>query len=179
LGCWFPIITGFGDGWLVTLALLACFILIVSHGITGIWSGWLINEENKMSLSRLQLIAWTLIVLSGYLTAALANLAAQQCDPLSIAIPEELWLLLGISTTSLVGSPLLKSNKKVKKPNDTQKTATFDLLEKQGASKKQLDHQGLIVVNKDPDDAKWSDLFKGEETGNAGLLDVAKIQMFL
>jgi hypothetical protein len=33
-------------------------------------------------------------------------------DPLAIAIPEQLWLLMGISTTALVASPLIRSTKR-------------------------------------------------------------------
>ena len=33
-------------------------------------------------------------------------------DALSIAVPQELWLLMGIAATSLIGSPLIKGVKK-------------------------------------------------------------------
>jgi hypothetical protein len=36
----------------------------------------------------------------------------------------------------------------------------------------------LIVTNKRSADANFDDLFRGEETGNAAVLDLAKIQMF-
>ncbi len=64
-------------GWVLTLILLAAFIVISGHGITGLWRGALIDERNQMSLSRLQIVLWTVIVLSGYFTAALANLTGQ------------------------------------------------------------------------------------------------------
>ena len=165
-------------GWLGTLILLIVFIAVASHGITGLWRGWLIDERNKISLSRLQMTLWTVIVLSGYYTAALANLAARQAGPLSIAIPGELWLLMGISTTSLVASPLIKSNKKLKQAKQDEKASTLALMARQGTDTGKVESKGLIVVNKTLEDAQWSDLFKGEETGNAALLDLAKIQMF-
>src|SRR5512139_2560539 len=84
--------------WLVTLALLAISIAIAGDGITGRAAGWLIDNRNMMSLSRLQMMLWTIVILSGYLAAALSNVASGQAEPLSIAIPGELWLAMGIST---------------------------------------------------------------------------------
>src|SRR5689334_8393518 len=98
--------------WLVNMISLAVFAIIAGRGITGLWRGVLIDERNKMSLSRLQLALWTILILASFLTAALINIhKGQPPDPLSIAIPETLWGLMGISTASLVGSPLIKGAK--------------------------------------------------------------------
>lgn len=164
--------------WLGTLILLTVFTTIAGHGITGLWRGLLIDERNKISLSRLQMILWTIVVLSGFLAAALSNLALAQTDPLSIAIPTELWLLMGISTTSLVGSPLIKSTKIAKKANEGETTSTFNLMAKEGVDTSKLTSKGQIVVNTALEEARWYDLFKGEESGNAAQLDLSKVQMF-
>jgi hypothetical protein len=165
-------------GWILTLALLTLFTFIAGRGITGLWRGALIDERNRISLSRLQLILWTLLVLSAYLTAAFGNLSGDYAEPLAIAIPGDLWVLMGISTTSLVASPLLKTNKMRSTPDQAQERRTRALLASQGVDDSKVKTEGLIVVNAEPGDAQWSDLFKGEESGNAGLLDMAKIQMF-
>ena len=164
--------------WLGTLILLTVFTTIAGHGITGLWRGLLVDERNKISLSRLQMILWTIVVRSGFLTAALSNLALGHTNPLCIAIPTELWLLMGISTTSLVGSPLIKSTKIAKKPNDAERTSTFNLMAKEGVDTSKLASKGQIVVNTALEEARWSDLFKGEESGNAAQLDLSKVQMF-
>jgi hypothetical protein len=163
--------------WLGTLVLLTAFAAIAGQGITGLWRGLLIDERNKLSLSRLQLTLWTIVVLSGFFAAALSNLAAGYVNPLSIAIPSELWLLMGISTTSLLGSPLILRTKMEKAPKKTEKEKTFALREKQGVDASRLDNVGLVLVNKDPDAAQPADLFAGEETGNGAHLDLGKIQM--
>jgi hypothetical protein len=93
--------------WLVMLVLMITFLVVAGAAITGLRRGLLIDGRNKISLSRFQLIAWTVVVLSAFLTAALFNIRAGADDPLAIAIPEQLWILMGISTTSLIGSPLL------------------------------------------------------------------------
>jgi hypothetical protein len=85
---------------------------------------------------------------------------------------------MGISTTSLVGSPLIKSTKTAKKPNAAERTSTFNLMAKEGVDTKELASKGQIVVNTTLEKARWSDLFKGEEAGNAAQLDLSKVQMF-
>jgi len=165
-------------GWLGTLVLMLAFTVVAGHGITGLWRGAFIDERNKLSLSRFQLVLWTTLVLSAFLTAALGNVAGGYADPLAIRLPQELWLLMGISTTSLVASPLLSSTKRTRAPSDVQMNRTFDLLSKQGIDKSKVTAEGLLVVNASPAQAQWSDLFKGDETGNAAQLDVGKVQMF-
>lgn len=164
--------------WLINMLLLALFSTIAGHGITGLWRGLLIDDRNKMSLSRLQMTLWTIVVLSGLLTAALSNIAGGFAKPLEIQIGTELWLLMGISTTSLIGSPLLKAGKRTKTTREEELRPTLELLKEQGVAPEHVSHVGKIVTNKTIEDARWSDMFKGEETANAAHLDLAKIQMF-
>ena len=169
--------------WLLILTLLVFFAVIAGHGVTGRWFGLLIDERNKMSLSRLQMILWTVIILSGFLTAALSNIAIGAEDPLSITMPEELWLLMGISTTSLVGSPLILSGKKVKKPEENEQKDNISLVAaEEGINPEKVEsklaNKGQLVANADLEYAQISNLFKGEEIGNFAQLDLAKVQMF-
>jgi hypothetical protein len=218
--------------WLILLALLVALMLVISHAYTHRWLGLLIDERNKYSLSRLQMVLWTVIVLSAFITAVLANLQLVQLvtvtgavnppvvigepvgalvlnvlqdvgiynpedgtihpdvdvtrlnlaatvrdgqviyiplkgelsteavvesdelsdnptTPLSVQIPSEVWLLLGISTTSLVASPLIKSQSHDK-----------------------------VVKNQSATEAKISDFFRGEQAGDYMQLDLGKVQMF-
>jgi hypothetical protein len=164
--------------WTITLILLAIFAAVAGHGITGRWLGVLIDDRNKMSLSRLQMLLWTILILSGFATAALANVAGAFGNPLAIAIPSELWAAMGISTTSLVGSPLILSSKRASNPNPDEYQQTLALLKVQGVDTAQVSHEGQVVVKAMPAAAQVADLFKGEETGNAAQLDLGKVQMF-
>jgi len=168
-------------GWFLTMGLFLAFLLVAGRGITGRWTGALIDDRNKMSLARLQLIVWTVVTLAAYLTAALGNIVAGLPDALAVAVPVDLWWLMGISTTSLVASPVLKAMKKTKQEDVKEWGRTQGELAAQGApaAKADIDTQGLIVVNKTADRARFSDMFMGEETGNAAALDMAKVQMFL
>jgi hypothetical protein len=38
---------------------------------------------------------------------------------------------------------------------------------------------GQVVVNEQPEDAHWSDMFQGSETGSKAHLDLGKVQMFI
>lgn len=172
--------------WLLTLAAMVLFTMLVSFGITGrFWLGWLINEQYRMSLSRLQMLLWTVVVLSAYFVAVLANISAGHVQvAVQIAIPEELWLALGISVTSLVGSPMIMSQKKKKKTNtrEAEKTAIrLGLLRENDNQETKAE-----VINKcfightyqhaSPDDARLYDLVRGEETSNADILDLTRFQ---
>ncbi len=164
--------------WALVGLLLILFIAITGHGVTGLWRGALIDERNQISLSRFQLAVWTVIVLSGLLTIAIYNIGGSG-DPLAIAIPTELWALLGISTASLVGSPLVRSTKADKNPDPKETAASIKLLaQRYGAAEADFETKGLIVANKQPDMARWANMMLAEETGNAARLDLSKIQMF-
>lgn len=165
--------------WWLFMAGFVLILLITGHGVTGTWKGAFIDNRNVLSLSRFQMMAWTTLVLSAFITAAFWNIFKVSApNPIDIVLPKELWLLMGISTASLVASPLILSDKKKQQPNQKEMRQTFELLAEQGYDKNKLDNQGLLVVNESPDQAHWSDLFTGEETGNFAHLDLARLQMF-
>jgi hypothetical protein len=163
--------------WVFILGLLWLFCLIAGRGVTGLWRGLLIDERNMISLSRLQMISWTVIVLSGFLTAAFSNILVKSNDPLLISIPKELWMLMGISVTSLVGSPLIRTPKTNKEPKQQTLEAYSKRTNLTVAVLKEDYLKGLILCNKSPKDSKWADIFKGEGVDSAPL-DLGKIQMF-
>ena len=165
--------------WLITLVLMATSSVVISSGITGSWRGLLIDDRNKISLSRTQMFLWIVLVVSAVLTAGISNSRIDpSTSPMSFSIPSELWLLMGISTTSLVASPLIRNTKTDQKPDQKQIDKTVTQMQKQSGKDPNIDIQGVIVVNQDPQDASFADMFKGEEAGNAAQLDLSKMQMF-
>ena len=137
--------------WVAYLLLMLLFIAVAGQGITHRWDGLLIDRYNRMSLARLQLTLWTVLILATLLAIALASTLAGTANPLAIAIPEQIWVVMGISTTSLVSAPILQARKADAK---------------------------LIAYKAGFEEASWQDLFRGDETGNFPYLDLAKIQMF-
>lgn len=164
--------------WLWILVLMAAFAVFTGHGITRLWRGILIDARYKMSLSRLQLLAWSLVVLSALLTAALSNTGLGWASPLDIDIPSQLWVVMGISTASLVGAPAILSTKRDKKPDPAEHKKTVEALGAQGHPAVDRDAKSVLIRNTDPRAARWGDLLKGEESGNASTVDLGKLQMF-
>jgi|ERR1044071_553238 hypothetical protein len=164
--------------WLINMGLLLAFTIIAGDIVTGSLRGVLIDSRNKISLSRLQMLLWTVLILSGFLTAVLVNIHRGQPDPLAIELPEQLWALLGISTTSLVGSPLIKNNKKSEQTNTDALAKNRSVMSDQGVNTDNVNVEGQILVNAKLADARWTDIFKGEEVGDGAYLDLGKIQMF-
>ncbi len=142
--------------WIGMMILLALFLLVVGRAITGQWTGFLIDNRNKMSLARLQLSLWLILISSAYLAATLTNLHitmfSTPINALSITIPPELLALFGVSATSLVGATTILN---VKNNNSQQ-----------------------IDINQSRDDAEWYDMFKGDDAANSDYLDLSKLQMF-
>lgn len=113
-------------------------MIVAGRGVTGLWLGALVDDRNKISLSRLQMILWTVVILGAFLAAALTNIGnVGGAHPLAIGVPEQLRFLMGISTTALVASPLIRSTKRDVAPpakDDKDKEAVrarLDLVAKQ------------------------------------------------
>jgi hypothetical protein len=140
--------------WLVIAALMVAFTAVAGHGVTGLARGLLIDERHRVTLGRLQMLIWTVLVLSAYLAAALANIGRDGGSPLDVDIPSELWLAMGISTASLVAAPAALAYKERR-------------------------HQAELQSWPSEADSRFSDLFRGEEVGDRDHLDLGKVQMFL
>jgi hypothetical protein len=135
--------------WLVSLILLGISCMAIGSYMMESKLGLLIDGRNKVSLSRLQTVLWTIVVLSGLLAAVVWNLSrGGSVQPLNIVIPPDLWFLMGITTAALAVSPIIKNEK------------------------------GKLSANDNVDKASFSDIFKGEEEDNKDRLDLGKVQMF-
>ena len=162
--------------WIAVIALLCSTFALSGYAVTGQWQAALIDGRNRMSLSWLQMILWTVVVFSALLTAMLLNVIHGMTEPLDIGVPRELWLAMGISVTSLAGTPLILSTKTQQPVSGQQLQQTKDLLNLSDDSGTQA--AGHLLVRDDPKNAQWTDLFRGDEVGNAASLDLSKIQMF-
>lgn len=165
--------------WWAVMALLTLSAVLIGQGITGQLMGILIDSRNKMSLSRLQLAMWTVLIVSAFVVLFFWRLKAKGAGPaLDFSIPGEIWGLLGISSASLAGSSLIKTNKKNQTPNLTEETETVRKMEAQGQDPSTQLVTGRTVLNEMPQQASWADLFRGEESGNASTVSLGKVQMF-
>lgn len=151
--------------WLISLTIVAAFMLGVGHHVTGHWRSLLIDDRHKISLSRMQLVLWTILVLSAFMNALVWNLVqddcilkapssnpANFCEPLDLTIPEDLLLLMGISTGALIGAKFIKSDQM---------------------------SDAKLHVNEERSQAQWTDIFRTEGKHDFHSLDLGKLQMFL
>jgi hypothetical protein len=158
-------------GWaflLITIYYSAIIFGIGFIAASGNVLSILIDRRNMVSLSKLQMVLWTILVVSGFVAIAASKAAFEIPDPLDIGIPGTVWALMGISTAALIGSPLIKNE------NYKDKNSGSTALD---ANKQET--KGSEVMNKDIKDASILDIFRGEETGNISLPDLGKIQMLL
>lgn len=178
-----------GCAWLAPkglnlLLVTICFAaILMAHGLhsNGQYLGAFIGNRNTMSLSKFQLILWTVIVLSAYLTIVFERLRAGLVEvpyPLAVNIDWRLWAMMGISVTSNYFSPLILNNKAAKD------TPTDDVIAKT-AAKYDLDvdkvksaSSGILYGNPDIRLASFTDIFEGDEMGDTSYVDIAKVQMF-
>ncbi|PHR56293.1 MAG: hypothetical protein COA43_14130 [Robiginitomaculum sp.] len=129
--------------------------------------GILIDSRNKFSLSRLQIVLWTLLLMSSiFLFGVLKG------GNLDIVVDPALWALMGISVGSTASAVMIKGTKAARNPN----TEQWNIL-KSGSG--DVNHLGLLHVNEAIDQARFIDMFKGEEISDFAYLDVSKVQMFV
>jgi hypothetical protein len=166
--------------WLIMLGLMTSFIVVTGRAVTGNWRGVLIDARNRMSLSRLQLFAWTVLILSALLAGIMGNARIGAPSPLSIAVPVELWIVMGISTASLITAPAMLGIKRDRRPDPSDVDRSRRELGRQGLQHvaDKLREDCMVAHYDDADSARWSDLFKGDEWGNIATVDFAKMQMF-
>jgi hypothetical protein len=163
--------------------IAAIVVLLVCLGLAkiGRLAGVLVNPQNLMSLSRLQTVLWTILILGFFSALALVRLAHGDTDhPLAIAVGSDLWGLLGISSASLVGTPLLLSMRRDRTPVNPEK-ASEQAAASLGETVQDIkrDAAGPLYQNASPRDARFSDIFEGDEISNTHLVDLAKAQMFV
>ena len=167
-----------GANWVLELLILFVFTLCLGRWICDRPLGILVTERNLMSLSRFQLILWTLLVLSAFLVIAVQRIRAGIPQALSIEVDWHLWALMGISTASLIGSPLLLASKKDQNPADGVVNKAAKVLS-ENTDEIDTNRLGRLYSNPDPKDARLTDIFQGDEVINTAYIDPAKLQMFL
>jgi hypothetical protein len=130
---------------------------------------------------------WTIVVLAGLLTAAKINVLAYfgsvpaEKEALGINIPPELLVALGIAAVSTAATPSILALKASQDPTPgeaqvaKQRVAAISA----NASPAAVTNSGKAVGRVDRTTASWLDIVTGDETANAGLVDLSKVQQLL
>jgi hypothetical protein len=155
------------------IVVLTAFTVLMGWRITGQALGALIDgKKGRMSMSRLQTLLWTILVLAAYLTAFIVNVSLHVKNPLEVAIPGELLAAMGISLTSLAGTKLVLGYKQ-NQPN----TAGVPARVIQTLQERQVAFDATTRVLY-ASRAQISDVFQGDTPESATFLDLGKVQLF-
>jgi hypothetical protein len=179
--------------WPLMMSALAILLLVLAAGIAlkNYFLGALIDERNRISLSRLQQFGWTVVLfagitilgifnmslLAGYVRELAQSVAMQDASGTAAATVQEfwgffpsmdptLWAVLGI--TVLV-SPYL--SKRILAAKESQAGDTdWQTVEARAVPPDAVEQRAS------PAQASWSDLFTGEGEANADRVDVSRLQ---
>ncbi len=163
--------------WIVYEVLFGAMIVCVGLAINRRADGVLISSRNRVSLSRLQFVAWTVVIVPALPAAAGRNLAIDG-EPLAIKVPAEIWLMLGVQTTALIGSPVLLANKGVALITGVGAAARLAVPFEGAEGNPNISAKPAVVRMDAASEAKWSNLFTGEETSNFRHVDMSRLQLF-
>ena len=178
--------------WGIIAGGIALFLAMVGVHVHDRVGGALITNRNLMSLSRLQLVSWTVLIISSFAAIALFRVFTPGVDdPLAIDVPSQVWQLLGLGAGSSLLTSVVNAQKKARpitNPNASQRAA--DALTEQQQKQPvppppvtqmevDRDRHGTLYRNPSPADARFTDVFEGDEVGNTAYVDMSKVQMFL
>ena len=157
--------------FVITVAAIVLLLAFVGRAIKDRPAGIIIDNRNRVSLSKLQMTAWTVLIIAGLITIAAMRMHAWAAAPLQIEIGPELLIVMGISASSLVATPALLSLKTTVPPEPDEIADALKVGD--------LESEGLVHGRPDAKQAAWADIFRGDEVSNAASPDLSKVQQFL
>ena len=153
-------------------------LLYVGYAINGQISGVLIDNRNRISLSKFQMIGWTVLVTASLVAIASHNLGvAFDQQPLNFEIPAPLLAAMGISAASFVTAPVVLSLKTGQLPTSQDAETAKTLAAKTAGSTAAF--AGKIFGRSLPKGASWLDMLVGEEVGTCATPDIGKLQQLM
>jgi hypothetical protein len=163
--------------WIVVSAVTVGMCIFAGWLVNGRFDGILIDDRNRISLSRLQWVAWIIVLLGGYFAGAVWNVGYMENWKIKGHFPEmqaDLWALLGIVSASAVASNLIVDRKKSQ--NGQTGGASNGTVNAPPPTPGQPAQIGSIDRNVTPGEASWADLFLGEEVANRDVVDISRLQ---
>lgn len=170
--------------FLITMAALVIFIVAIGFAISGQLKAVFIDERNRVSLSRIQAFAWTVVLLSGFLVLSLWNIGLHEDQqvlsrtdvPAAAMFPKfqwELWALLFlVGGTPFVSSFILQSKRDRDLPGPAAPPTP-------GVRPGQETTIGQLDARLTPFAAGMVDLFRGEDASNRNVIDISRVQHFV
>lgn len=170
----------FGAVFLVGMLTIVALMVSTGFAIMGRLDGILINSRNLVSLSRFQAALWTVVLLPGWIAMVAAGIMNEAADPLAVEIPGSLLAIIGVSGLSLVGTRAAINSKAKRAPGAGEAArAVKDLADGTKTEEITENRRGTAFANPSISDARFTDMFEGDEVGNAAHVDLSKVQMFV
>src|SRR5471032_83044 len=163
-------------GFLGTLAGIFSFFLACGVALTGKPFGMLQTGQNTYSIARLQMVAWTWVILSALIGVAVARLWQQKsaATALDIYIPANLLIVMGISFFTGAAAPALMSLKAGTPATEGQVQTARDRM-----NESNVVANGQLMVRQSGRTPNFSDLIGGDDIATAGTVDISKVQQLL
>ncbi|HTR84472.1 MAG TPA: hypothetical protein VMI56_08330 [Reyranella sp.] len=157
--------------WLIELGLVFILFVTIGRGFNLYWFGILVDGRNKIALSRLQVVLWSILFIGTFPVIYFWNMAhaPDLAQALDLTVPDAVWALMGMAGASAAATPLILSAK----PDPS---ADNPAIPPQDPDK-MLD--GIVVKRRSDCRPLWSDVVMGDESGNADVIDISKVQQLL
>ncbi len=168
--------------WIAMLSLVVLASAFLGQSVTKRWDGILIDNDNRISLSRFQLICWTILLIGSLACIGIHNFAqgGDVSKALDIGIPPEIWALLGLPAFTAVTAAAIKDEKR----GQTTTASAADVQASNSAVQKQQGlsqtptQDGRVLTKATPAEARWVDMVMGDFEG-AQNIDASKFQKLL
>jgi len=167
----------FGTAWAICAAILGVCFAGLGVAVRQDWLGILIDKRNKISLSHVQVVLWTWLLVSAMAAAVLVT------GRIDFTMNPHLYALMGITIGSLSGTVIVKGTKAGQVPHEYFQTPTAPADLSPGVAGKSNplaapDRMG--VLNAGPKGGhQWADMVKGDEYIDRHTVDIGKVQMLL
>jgi hypothetical protein len=185
--------------WLRTQFLVVEAVLVGLCMVAGIMihsrvDGILIDDRNRISLSRFQWVVWLILILGSYFAEVIWNITQGTAFPV---IQTQLLALLGISSGTAVVSNVITENKKTTPPppampaeapsaggsGPTTRTTVSSgpMVAATAPPAPPATHRtvGSMAANSAPVVASWRDLFLGDEEATYRTVDISRLQKLI
>lgn len=157
--------------WAGAIALLLIVAALVGLGFWGSLVGVIVDSRNRLSLSRLQLIFWSVFVLSLFAVTSTFLIGVTSGAVYLPQYPWEIWALLGISIGTAPLSGLILVSKTNQIPDaESQRLVDAD---------PNATNRGVIEVKLGSSSWSFLDFFRGEELANRDEIDISRFQYFV